>query len=149
MTMEDNLVTLEESLGYHFQNERLLILAITHTTFAYEAQQESLSDNQRLEFLGDSILGMAVAEHLYEKYPDFSEGELTRRRALLVNKNYLAQKAKEVNLGQYLFLGKGEEKIGGRSNFTNLSGVLEAIIGAIYLDGGFQEAKNFIIRKIV
>ncbi|MBU1367408.1 MAG: hypothetical protein KJ711_06305 [Candidatus Omnitrophica bacterium] len=147
--MEDNLVTLEESLGYHFQNERLLILAITHTTFAYEAQQESLSDNQRLEFLGDSILGMAVAEHLYEKYPDFSEGELTRRRALLVNKNYLAQKAKEVNLGQYLFLGKGEEKIGGRSNFTNLSGVLEAIIGAIYLDGGFQEAKNFIIRKIV
>lgn len=149
MTMEDNLVTLEESLGYHFQNERLLILAITHTTFAYEAQQESLSDNQRLEFLGDSILGMAVAEYLYEKYPDFSEGELTRRRALLVNKNYLAQKAKEVNLGQYLFLGKGEEKIGGRSNFTNLSGVLEAIIGAIYLDGGFQEAKNFIIRKIV
>ncbi|MBU1524619.1 MAG: ribonuclease III domain-containing protein [Candidatus Omnitrophota bacterium] len=147
--MEDNLVTLEESLGYHFQNERLLILAITHTTFAYEAQQESLSDNQRLEFLGDSILGMAVAEYLYEKYPDFSEGELTRRRALLVNKNYLAQKAKEVNLGQYLFLGKGEEKIGGRSNFTNLSGVLEAIIGAIYLDGGFQEAKNFIIRKIV
>jgi len=149
MTMEDNLIILEESLGYHFQNERLLILAITHTTFAYEAQQESLSDNQRLEFLGDSILGMAVAEYLYEKYPDFSEGELTRRRALLVNKNYLAQKAKEINLGQYLFLGKGEEKIGGRSNFTNLSGVLEAIIGAIYLDGGFQEAKNFIIRKIV
>ncbi|MBU0693344.1 MAG: hypothetical protein KKC11_01540 [Candidatus Omnitrophica bacterium] len=147
--MEDNLIILEESLGYHFQNERLLILAITHTTFAYEAQQESLSDNQRLEFLGDSILGMAVAEYLYEKYPDFSEGELTRRRALLVNKNYLAQKAKEINLGQYLFLGKGEEKIGGRSNFTNLSGVLEAIIGAIYLDGGFQEAKNFIIRKIV
>lgn len=149
MARKENLTTLEENLGYYFRNKKLLVQGLTHTTFAYEAQQENLTDNQRLEFLGDSILDMVVAECLYEKYPSFGEGELTRRRALLVNKNYLAQKAKEINLGQHLVLGKGEEKIGGRDNPTNLSCALEAVIGAIYLDGGFPAARKFIIQRII
>ena len=146
---EDKLTTLQEILNYHFQNKGFLIQALTHSTFAYESQQKEIFDNQRLEFLGDSILGMVVAECLYIKYPNFSEGELTRRRSLLVNKNNLARKAKEINLSQYLLLGKGEEKRGGRENLANLSAVLEAVIGAIYLDRGFEEAKEFIMNKII
>lgn len=148
-TEEDKLAILQGILSYHFQDKSLLILALTHTTFAYESQQKEIFDNQRLEFLGDSILGMVVAEHLYIKYPSFSEGELTRRRSLLVNKNNLARKAKEINLSQYLLLGKGEEKGGGRENLANLSAVLEAVIGAIYIDGGFEEAEEFIMNKII
>ena len=143
-----DLSFFEEALGYWFKDKKLLRQALTHTTYAYESPEENISHNQRLEFLGDSILGMVVAEYLYKKNPGFSEGELTRKRALLVNKNYLAEKAKEVNLSQCLFLGKGEAKIGGRENPTNLSGALEAIIGAVYLDGGFEEAKKFIVQKV-
>ena len=147
--MKERFIALQEILGYHFQNKELLSEALTHPTFAYELQQEDISDNQRLEFLGDSILGMVVAEYLYMKYSNFSEGELTRRRSLLVNKNNLANKAKEMGLSQYLLLGKGEAKMGGGKNLTNLSGGLEAIIGAIYIDGGFEEAKKFIMQKLI
>ena len=146
---EDKLTILEGILNYHFRDKSLLILALAHSTFAYESQEKEIFDNQRLEFLGDSILGMVVAEHLYTKYPNFAEGELTRRRSLLVNKNNLARKAKEINISQYLLLGKGEEKRGGRENLANLSAALEAVIGAIYLDGGFEEAREFIMNKIV
>jgi len=145
---EDKLIALQENLGYRFQNKDFLIQAFTHATFAYEHQQEEVYDNRRLEFLGDSILGFVVAEYLYEEYPNFSEGELTRRRSLLVNNNNLVEKANKMDLSRYLFLGKGEEKIGGRRNCANLSGSLEAVIGAIYLDGGYAGAKKFILEKI-
>jgi ribonuclease-3 len=144
-----DLTSLEQQLGYHFKDKNLLLQALTHTTFAYESQQENLSDNQRLEFLGDSILTMVTAEYLYKKYPECSEGELTHRRALVVNRGNLAKKAKEINLSQYLLLGKGEEKLGGRENSTNLSCALEAIIGAIYLDAGFKQAQRFIRQMII
>lgn len=144
-----DLTSFERGLGYHFKDERLLFQALTHTTFAYESQQENFSDNQRLEFLGDSVLTMVVAGYLYKKYPEYSEGELTRRRALLVNRDNLTKKAKELNLSQYLLLGKGEEKLGGRENSTNLSCALEAIIGAIYLDGGFKQAYKFIMQIVM
>lgn len=147
--MEDKSIILQETLGYHFQDTKLLLQAFVHTTFAYECSREEIFDNQRLEFLGDSILGMLAAEYLYKKYPGFSEGELTRRRSLLVNNNNLVKKAREMKLSQYLFLGKGEEKIGGRGNDTNLSGALEAVIGAIYLDGGHEKAKEFIMKKVI
>lgn len=142
-------VALEEIIGYRFRDGRLLTNAVTHSTFAYEAQQEEGSDNQRLEFLGDSVLGMVVAEYVYNKYPHSAEGDLTQRRALLVNKSYLANKAKAMGLSQYLLLGKGEAKMHGRENPTNLCGALEAIIGAIYIDAGLEEARKFIMQKIV
>lgn len=144
----NRLITLQETLAYHFRNKKLLTEALMHSTFAYEFHQEGISGNQRLEFLGDSILGMVAAEYVYKKYADFSEGELTRRRSLLVNKDYLANKAEEMGLSQYLLLGKGEAKSGGGKNRRNLSGALEAIIGAIYIDGGLEEAEKFIIQKL-
>lgn len=138
---------LQEILNYQFKNTSLLKEALTHSTFAYEAK-ENIKSNQRLEFLGDSILGMVTAEYLFKNYPDSNEGELTQRRACLVNKDFLAKKAREFNLGRYILLGRGEEKCGGRDNSTNLSGLLEAIIAAVYLDGGFLEAKKFVLNII-
>ena len=148
----DNLAelsSLQEGIGYYFKDKNILLQALTHTTYAYEYKQASIPDNQRLEFLGDSILGMVVAEYFYNTHSSFSEGEMTCGRAGVVNGDNLAQKAKQLNLQGYLLLGKGEEKLGGRENPTNLSGALEAVIGAIYLDGGLQPAKKFIIQTIV
>lgn len=147
--VEENVTELQQIVGYCFQDKKLLAEALTHPTFAYEFQDEVLASNQRLEFLGDSVLGMVVAEYLFKKYVDFAEGELTRRRTLIVNRNYLANKAKEMDITQYLLLGKGEIKMNGGNNHSNLSGAIEAIIGAIYIDGGWEEAKRFIIEKIV
>jgi len=145
----EKLDDLQKTLDYQFKEQGLLIQALTHKTFAYESLRDDIKDNQKLEFLGDSILGMVIAEYLYKNYPAFNEGEMTRRRSLLVNNNHLFKKAEEINLSQYLLMGKGEEKIGGRNNSKNLSCALEALIGAIYLDGGFNAAKRFIIDKIV
>ena len=147
--MKDRFIALQVILGYHFHDKELLTEALTHPTFANESQQGDISSNQRLEFLGDSVLGMVVAEYLYKKYANSFEGELTQRRSLLVNKNNLGNKAKEMDLSQYLLLGKGEAKMDGGKNLTNLSGALEAIIGAIYIDGGFEEAKKFIVQKLI
>ncbi|MDI6758140.1 MAG: ribonuclease III domain-containing protein [Candidatus Omnitrophota bacterium] len=144
-----DLAALEQTLNYQFKDKNLLLQALTHTTFAYESQKENLNDNQRLEFLGDSILTMITADYLYKKHPECAEGELTHRRSLLVNRDNFAKKAKEVNLSQYLLLGKGEEKLGGRENSTNLSCALEAIIGAVYLDGGFEQAYKFVKLIII
>lgn len=144
-----NLTPLEETIGYHFKDKHLLIQALTHSSFAYEANQENISDNQRLEFLGDSILNMVTAEYLYKKHGTFAEGELTRLRALLVNRNILTQKASQIKLGQYLLLGKGEEKCNGRQNSTNLSGALEALIAAIYLDSDLNTIQKFILQMFI
>lgn len=148
-TAQESMTELEETLGYCFQDKKLLTEALTHPTFAYEFQDEVLASNQRLEFLGDSVLGMVVAEYLFKKYTDFAEGELTRRRTLIVNRNYLAGKAKEMAITQYLLLGRGEIKMNGGNNHSNLSGAVESIIGAIYIDGGWEAAKRFIIEKVV
>ena len=145
----EKLDKLQKTLNYQFKDNHLLIQAVTHKTFAYESQKEDIGDNQKLEFLGDSILGMVAAEYLYRNNSTSGEGELTRRKSLLVNNVRLFEKAKEMSLSQYLLVGKGEEKIGGRYNSKNLSCALEALIGAIYLDGGFKAAKKFIIEKVV
>jgi len=144
-----NLATLQKSLGYRFSDESFLEQALTHPSFAYESRERDISDNGRLEFLGDSILGLVVSEHLYKKSRTFSEGQLTRHRSLLVNRTYLSKKAHEAGLPRYLRLGKGEDKMGGRQNATNLAGALEAVIGAIYIDGGFDKAEKFIMRHVV
>jgi ribonuclease-3 len=138
---------LEKIANYKFVNKELLLTALTHKTFAFEAQIP-LEYNERLEFLGDSILNFIVAEKLYQSNKYFSEGELTRRRSMLVNNNFLAKKAKELELGKYIFLGKGEKKQKGEKNPTILANMLEALIGAIYLDSDLNNIRKFILQKI-
>lgn len=139
----------EETIGYHFADSKLLEQALTHSSYANERHLAKLSDNERLEFLGDAVLEIVTSEFLFEKYPKCPEGELTRMRASLVCEPTLAFCTRDLNLGQYLFLGKGEELTGGRTRKSVLSDALEAVIGAIYLDGGFASAKEFIHRFVL
>ena len=139
--------SFEKIIDYKFTDKELLIHALTHKTFAYEAP-EPIEFNERLELLGDSILGFVVVEQLYKTNKYFSEGELTRRRAQLVNNKFLAKKAKDMNVGKHLFLGKGELKQKGNRNPTNLANALEAVIGAIYLDSDLDVVRDFILNKI-
>lgn len=140
---EDNLSELEKKINYTFKNKELLKHALTHKTFAFEAKTP-IEFNERLEFLGDSILGFLIAEQLYKSNKYFSEGELTRRRSTLVNNVFLAEKAKQLDLGSFLRFGRGEEKQGGSVNPTNLANVLEALIGAVYLDSDIKTVWKFI-----
>lgn len=146
--MEQGQVTpLEMRLGHSFLNKDLLVTAMTHKTYAFEAPTP-LEFNERLEFLGDSILNFVVAEQLYSTNKYFSEGELTRRRAIGVNNKLLADVARQLGLGEFLLLGRGEQKQGGLANLSNLANALEAVIGAIYLDAGMGAARDFILQKV-
>ncbi|MEM4257756.1 MAG: ribonuclease III domain-containing protein [Candidatus Thermoplasmatota archaeon] len=138
---------LEDRLGYRFRDRKLLENALTHKTFAFEASS-AVEYNERLEFLGDSILNFVVAEQLYLSNRYFSEGELTRRRSNGVNNQFLAEVADHLNLGAFLRLGKGETKQHGSKNRTNLANALEAVIGAIYLDSGLDQVRRFILEKV-
>lgn len=144
---DKSLKNLEEKINYNFKNKELLKKALTHKTYAFEAKTP-IEYNERLEFLGDSILGFAVAEELYHGNKYFSEGELTRRRSTLVNNSFLAKKAKELGIGEYLFLGVGERKQNGYENSTNLANALEALIGAVYLDSDLTIVCKFIKNNI-
>jgi len=145
--MVNDYEMLEKKIGYTFDNKSLLKNALTHKTFAFEAGTP-LGYNERLEFLGDSILNFVVAEQLYKSNKYFSEGELTRRRSFGVNNNFLADIAKKLDVGKYLLLGKGEVKQNGADNRTNLANALEALIGAIYLDSDINGVRKFILDKI-
>jgi len=138
---------LQEKIGYTFSNKKLLEESLTHKTYAFEANIP-LEYNERLEFLGDSILNFIVAEQLYKSNRYFSEGELTRRRSIGVNNNFLANTAKNLGIGKFLLLGKGEIKQNGASNRTNLANSLEALIGAVYLDSDMNTVRKFILDKI-
>ncbi len=140
---------LEEEIGYRFHTRGLLRQALTHSSYANEKSMKKGSDNERLEFLGDAVLEIAASDFLYHKYPDMPEGELTKLRASLVCEPTLAFCTEELHLGDYLFLGKGEDQTGGRKRKSILSDALEAIIGAIYLDGGFASANEFILKYIL
>lgn len=135
---------LETAIGYRFQNISLLQNALAHSSYANERWHNSLMSNERLEFLGDSILGMTVADHLYRNFPDRPEGELTRMRADMVCEKTLAAVANRIGLGQHLLLGHGEEQGGGRSRDSILADAVESVIAACYLDGGFEAAASFI-----
>lgn len=139
----------QSHIGYQFQNQRLLKQAFTHSSFANERHMTRLANNERLEFLGDAVLEIVTSEFLYNKYPAYPEGELTRLRASIVCEQTLSASACELNIGSYLLLGKGEELTGGRTRKSVLSDALEAVIGALYLDGGFANAKEFIFRFIL
>ena len=140
---------LEAALGYRFQNITLLQNALTHSSFANERWHDSLMSNERLEFLGDSVLGMVVAEHLYRNYPNRPEGELTRMRADMVCETALAQVADKLQLGSHLLLGHGEAQGGGRARASILADAVESVIAAMFLDGGMAPAKGFIDRFIL
>ena len=135
---------LEEAIGYRFRNISLLQNALTHSSYANEHWHNSLLSNERLEFLGDSILGMVVAEYLYRSFPDRPEGELTRMRADMVCEKTLAGVANTLRLGDHLLLGKGEERFGGRTRDSILADAMESVIAACFLDGGMEAARRFI-----
>lgn len=139
----------QQVIGYQFQNKNLLRQALTHSSYANEKHMHRLSDNERLEFLGDAVLEIISSEYLFNTYQDKPEGDLTKLRASIVCEPTLALCTKEMDLGKYLYLGKGEDMTGGRSRKSILSDALEAVIGAIYLDGGFASAKEFIHRFIL
>ena len=140
---------LEIAIGYRFRKITLLQNALAHSSYANERWHDSLKSNERLEFLGDSILGMVVAEHLYRNYPDRPEGELTRMRADMVCENALAAIAGRIGLGEHLLLGHGEEQTGGRTRNSILADAVESVIAACFLDGGMDAARGFIDRFVL
>ena len=140
---------LENKIGYVFQNKALLKQALTHSSYANEQKIRKNGDYERLEFLGDAVLELISSEFLFKEHPDMTEGKLTKLRSSLVCEPALAQCAKEIDLGSYMLLGKGEESTGGRYRESITSDVMEALIGALYLDGGFQAAREFILKFIL
>lgn len=137
----------EEVIGYHYQNRTLMNEALTHSSYANEGHK-GLRNNERLEFLGDSILSLVVAEHLFTHYKHKPEGELTKIRAALVCEQSLYRFALKIGLGEYIHVGKGEEHTGGRHRPSILSDAFEAVIASIYLDGGLEEARKFVLGFI-
>jgi ribonuclease III len=158
-----NLELLERTLGYQFNDKSFLRLALTHSSLAHElesravangdsqasASAQQFGDNEQLEFLGDAVLGFVTSRLLFEKFPDFKEGQLSKLRAHLVSARYLIKVARHLQLGIFLLLGRGEERSGGRSKPALLVDALEATIAAIFLDGGMDPARNFVIETIL
>lgn len=144
-----DIKTFQKEIGYQFQNEHLLVQALTHSSYANEKHMKKLSDNERLEFLGDAVLEIISSDFLYKNYPQKPEGELTKLRASIVCEPTLALCTEAIHLGDYLYLGNGEDLTGGRKRKSILSDALEAVIGAIYLDGGFANAKEFVLKYIL
>ena len=147
--MDNRFRELEEKIGYTFRDFSLLKRAMMHSSYTNERHLEKYKCNERLEFLGDAVLELVSSEYLFRESPKVSEGELTKTRASMVCEPSLAQCARDIELGKYLLLGKGEEATGGRNRDSITSDAIEALIGAIYLDGGFTNAKEFIHRFIL
>lgn len=150
MNNDNGYFMLEKIIGYSFRNHDLLKLALTHSSYSNELKLNKTDNYERLEFLGDAVLELSVSEYLYANNPSMHEGDMTKLRASLVCEPTLAYCAREAfNLGEYLLLGKGEEMTGGRARDSIVSDVFEAIIGAIYLDGGFTPAKEFVSKYVL
>ncbi len=135
----------EKKIGYTFSDEGILLLAFTHSSFANEKKKGNHENNERLEFLGDAVLDMVVSEYMYRMYPEMPEGELTKLRASVVCEGSLAKLARQLELGTYLFLGRGEESTGGRNRDSILADTFEAVIGAICIDGGMESVTKYIL----
>ena len=136
---------LEKNIGYHFRDKNLLKAAVTHSSYANE-NRGGLAYNERLEFLGDAVLQLVTSEKLFKENPDMPEGRMSKQRAALVCEDALAGYSKEIQLGDFMLLGKGEEATGGRNRPSILADAFEALIGAIFLDGGMDNAKRFVRR---
>ncbi len=141
-----DLATFQERLGYEFKDAALLRLALTHPSVAHD-QEAALQHNQRLEFLGDAVLQVVLTRELYAKYPEFGEGPLTKARAKLVNRRALAVHGRDLGLGRVLILSRGEELHGGRERPSALADAFEAVVGAVFLDGGFEAVRECILRQ--
>ncbi len=139
---------LEEKIGYHFKNESYLKTALTHSSYANETKATGGS-NERLEFLGDSVLGVVVADYLYKNFPNLPEGDLTKKRASLVCEKACCGFSRQLDLGKYLLLSHGEQNSGGRTRSSILADAFEAVIAAIYMDGGMEEARKFILHFVL
>lgn len=136
---------LESRINYKFRNSLLLAEALTHPSLAYESQKPHF-DNQRMEFLGDAVLQLVVTEELFKMFPDFPEGRLTKLRSRVVSRRALARVAMSIQLGDYVLLGKGEEATGGRKRLSTLADAFEALIGAVYMDSGAEQARSLVTR---
>ena len=136
---------LEKKLNYTFRNQELLREALNHSSYANEHRSQGLGSNERLEFLGDSVLGVTVADFLYRHFPDMPEGDLSKLRSSLVCTQSLSDFARQISLGDYLFLGKGESNTGGADRSSILENAFEALIAAVYLDGGMENAEKFVL----
>lgn len=141
--------TLREALGYDLKDESIFVQALKHRSYLPVSQEQRIHSNERLELLGDSVLGLTVVEFLYHRYPEKEEGELTNMKSLIVSRRILAKIARSMRLGRFFLLSEAEERAGGRSRASINSDALEAIIGAIYLDGGLVHARRFIEEKIL
>ncbi len=147
-SLMQNIAIFEKKIQYSFKNKENLILAWTHSSYANEYKSEKLVSNERLEFLGDSVLSVVISENIYNNYSHLTEGEMTKFRANVVCEASLEKCANRLKVGQYLLLGKGEENSGGRKRTSILSDAVEALIGAIYIDGGFENAKMFVLNQM-
>lgn len=150
--MRADLERFQEALGHQFADPALLRRALSHSSHAHEHTTpgtEPLADNEQLEFLGDSVLGFVISEELVARFPSYSEGKLSKLRAHLVSANHLYKTAVHLSLGEYLLLGRGEEMTGGRTKKTLLANALEALIAAVYLDGGLDAARRFVHRFVL
>lgn len=141
------LRAVEKRISYSFKKKEILRRALTHKSYANERRWEASQHNERLEFLGDAVLELAVSEFLMERFPDYSEGELSKLRAGIVNERQLTELAREIELGTYLYLGRGEEQTSGREKSSLLADTYEALLGGIYLDGGYKKVKKIIHRQ--
>lgn len=153
---EREITALEAALGYHFRRRAVIEQALTHSSQARELESQQpgaikvrVDDNEQLEFLGDAVLSLVTSEELFQRFPKFREGELSKLRAHVVSERHLIRVAQKLELGHYLRLGRGEEKSGGRSKRALLVDALEAVLAAIYLDGGMEPAREFILREIL
>jgi ribonuclease-3 len=139
-----NFKQIEKRIGYNFKNRNLLAQALTHSSYAYENKKKVNADNETLEFLGDSVIGLVIADYFFATYPNSTEGDLSKLKATTSNTSSLSFFAKRVNLDKNILLGKGEEKSGGRKKKTILAAAFEALVAAIYLDGGLEQARKFL-----
>ena len=146
MVPKESVAGLQEKIGYKFKNEKLLLEALSHSSYANE--NKNLKSNERLEFLGDSVLSIIVSDHIFKHFSHIPEGDLTKLRASLVCESSLFDFAKKINLGDYILLGKGEEQTGGRERPSIVSDAFEAVIAAVYLDGGMETAREYVLSFI-
>ena len=142
-----DLARAESIIGYHFKDQSLLALALTHRSFTNNSESVNES-NERMEFLGDSVLGLLIAEQLFADHPDWHEGELTKMKSLLVNETTLAEIGKDIGLNQHIYLSAEEDKSGGADRSSIVSDAMESVMAAVYLDGGIEAAKKFILKVV-
>lgn len=149
MNNPDSITTLENTIEYAFKDKKLINEALTHSSYANERKINKIKCNERLEFLGDAVLEMVSSEYLFINYPNMEEGQMSKLRASLVCEGALADAAKKIKLGECIFLGKGEDGLGGRTRASVTSDAFEAVIGALFLDGGIDVAKSFVLKYVL